>query len=69
MFPYTTLFRSRLRAVNLSITQARMLNVAAGGAALAVERRSFMADGRLVEFTCSWYRGDAYDFVAELQGE
>ena len=59
----------RLRAVNLSITQARMLNVAAGGAALAVERRSFMADGRLVEFTCSWYRGDAYDFVAELQGE
>lgn len=59
----------RLRAVNLSAAQARLLNVAAGSAALAVERRSFLADGRLVEFTSSWYRGDAYDFVAELQGE
>ena len=59
----------RLRAVNLSAAQARLLNVAVGGAALAVERRSFLADGRLVEFTSSWYRGDAYDFVAELQGE
>lgn len=59
----------RLRAVNLSTAQTRLLNVAAGSAALAVERRSFLADGRLVEFTSSWYRGDAYDFVAELQGE
>lgn len=59
----------RLRAVNLSAAQARLLNVTAGSAALAVERRSFLPDGRLVEFTSSWYRGDAYDFVAELQGE
>ena len=26
-------------------------------------------DGRVVEFTISYYRGDAYDFVAELQSE
>jgi len=59
----------RLRAVDLSAAQARQLKVPAGSAALAVERRSFLADGRLVEFTSSWYRGDAYDFVAELHGE
>lgn len=59
----------RLRAVNLSTEQARLLQLPVGSAALALERRSFLADGRLVEFTRSWYRGDAYDFVAELQGE
>jgi GntR family transcriptional regulator len=59
----------RLRAVDLSGPQARQLKVPVGSAALAVERRSFLADGRLVEFTSSWYRGDAYDFVAELHGE
>jgi GntR family transcriptional regulator len=59
----------RLRAVNLSAEQARLLQLPTGSAALALERRSFLADGRLVEFTRSWYRGDAYDFVAELQGE
>jgi GntR family transcriptional regulator len=40
---------------------------AAGSAGLNIERRSFLDDGRVVEFTCSWYRGDIYDFVAELQ--
>lgn len=59
----------RLRAVNFGIEQARQLKVPTGSAGLAIERRSFLADGRLVEFTCSWYRGDAYDFVAELQSE
>ncbi len=59
----------RLRAVNLNATQAKLLQLPVGSAALAVERRSFLEDGRLVEFTSSWYRGDAYDFVAELQAE
>lgn len=59
----------RLRAVNLNVEQARQLQLPEGSAALALERRSFLTDGRLVEFTRSWYRGDAYDFVAELQGE
>ncbi|HET7222424.1 MAG TPA: GntR family transcriptional regulator, partial [Rhodanobacteraceae bacterium] len=26
-------------------------------------------DGRVVEFTTSWYRGDVYDFVAELHAD
>lgn len=59
----------RLRAVNFAAVQARMLKVPVGSAGLALERRSFLADGRVVEFTRSWYRGDVYDFVAELQGE
>ncbi len=59
----------RLRAVKLNPAQARQLEVPAGSAALEIERRGFGADGRVVEFTRSWYRGDAYDFVAELHGQ
>lgn len=57
----------RLRAVSLNAHQARLLHVAVGSAGLNIERRSFLDDGRVVEFTTSWYRGDIYDFVAELQ--
>jgi GntR family transcriptional regulator len=35
-------------------------------AGLLIERRGFLKDGRAVEVTQSYYRGDAYDFVAEL---
>lgn len=38
----------------------------AGAPGLLIERRGFLDDGRAVEMTQSWYRGDAYDFVAEL---
>jgi hypothetical protein len=30
----------------------------------SIERRGFLADGRVIEATQSWYRGDADDFVA-----
>ncbi|MGH8146620.1 MAG: GntR family transcriptional regulator [Rhodanobacteraceae bacterium] len=59
----------RLRAVNFGAEQARLLKVPVGSAGLALERRSFLGDGRVVEFSRSWYRGDVYDFVAELQSE
>lgn len=59
----------RLRAVNLTAEPARYLKVPVGAAGLALERRAFLADGRVAEFTRSFYRGDAYDFVAELQVE
>jgi GntR family transcriptional regulator len=59
----------RLRAVLLGAQQARLLRVPAGSAGLNIERRSFIDDGRVVEFTSSWYRGDIYDFVAELQSD
>lgn len=59
----------RLRAVALDARQAGLLEMAAGSPALAIERRAFLDDGRVVEFTSSLYRGDAYDFVAELQAD
>lgn len=56
----------RLHAVLLNSEQAKLLQVPDGTAALYIERRSFDQDGVAVEFTSSYYRGDAYDFVAEL---
>ncbi|HEY4164770.1 MAG TPA: GntR family transcriptional regulator [Dongiaceae bacterium] len=56
----------RLHAVLLNAEQARLLQVSNGTPALYIERRSFDENGSAVEFTSSYYRGDAYDFVAEL---
>ncbi len=56
----------RLHAVLLDGEQATLLDVPPASAALYIERRSFLEDGTAVEFTASYYRGDAYDFVAEL---
>ena len=57
----------RIRAVAADAQSARLLEVAAGAACLEIERRAFLPDGRAVEFTRSIYRGDAYDFAAELE--
>jgi GntR family transcriptional regulator, N-acetylglucosamine utilization regulator len=56
----------RLRAVLFTAERARLLSVSDGSPGLLIERRGFLRDGRVVEFTQSYYRGDAYDFVAEL---
>jgi len=56
----------RLRAVLFNPEQAGLLGIEAGSAGLEIERRGFTQDGRTVEVTKSYYRGDAYDFVAEL---
>jgi GntR family transcriptional regulator len=56
----------RLRAVLFTPEQAELLGIEAGAAGLEIERRGFTGDGRTVEFTKSYYRGDAYDIVAEL---
>jgi GntR family transcriptional regulator len=55
----------RLSALLLNAEQARLLD-ARSDAGLAVERLGFLSDGRVVEFCRSYFRGDAYDFVAEL---
>jgi GntR family transcriptional regulator len=57
----------RLRAQLFDVEQARLLDVQPGTPCLYIERRSFMADGEAVEFVRSHYRGDSYDFVAELR--
>ena len=56
----------RLRAVLFTPEQAELLGIEPASPGLEIERRGFAADGRTVEFTKSYYRGDAYDFVAEL---
>lgn len=56
----------RLHAVLLNEEQASLLQVPPRSAALYIERRSFTQSGEVIEFTSSYYRGDAYDFVAEL---
>ena len=56
----------RLRSVPIAAEHARMLDVNPGHAGLFIERRGFLRDGRTAEHTQSFYRGDAYDFVAEL---
>ena len=58
-----------LRAVALDEETARLLNLPAGSPGLLIERRAFLADGRVVESTRSFNRGDAYDIVAELHSE
>jgi len=56
----------RLRAIRFNETQAELLKTESGAPGLLVERRGFLNDGRAVEFSDSYYRGDTYDFVAEL---
>ncbi len=58
----------RLRAVLLSEEQAKLLGAKVNDAGLLVERRGFLKDGRIMEIAHSYYRGDTYDFVAELSG-
>ncbi len=57
----------RISAANLGAKDAELLNVEEGAAGLNIERTSYLSSGRVVEFTQSIYRGDKYDFVAELQ--
>lgn len=56
----------RLSALLLNTEQASLLQMKEGDAGLAVERLGFLRDGRTVEFCRSYFRGDMYDFVAEL---
>jgi GntR family transcriptional regulator len=57
----------RIRAANLDDEDAGLLQISAGAAALHIERIGYLASGKVVEFTRSVYRGDTYDFVAELK--
>ena len=56
----------RLRALLLNAEQAALLHAREGDAGLLVERVGFLRDGSAVEFCQSYFRGDTYDFVAEL---
>ncbi|MGD9912775.1 MAG: GntR family transcriptional regulator [Rhizobiaceae bacterium] len=56
----------RISAANLGEADAKILGVAAGAASLNIARISYLGTGKVIEYTRSIYRGDAYDFVAEL---
>jgi GntR family transcriptional regulator len=56
----------KISAINLDAADADLLDLPVQAAGLRIERVSYLADGRVAEFTRSVYRGDAYDFVAEL---
>jgi GntR family transcriptional regulator len=56
----------RLSALLLDDEQSRLLQTEPDAAGLFVERIGYSAEGRAMEFSQSIYRGDAYDFVAEL---
>jgi GntR family transcriptional regulator len=57
----------RLRAAVASAADAEHLGVQAGSAIMATVRYGYAADGTPVEFTRSLYRGDRYDFIAEMR--
>jgi GntR family transcriptional regulator len=56
----------RLRAVLLSDDDAALLGVPSGSPVLYIQRIAYLADGRGVEFTRSYYRSDTYEFVSEV---
>ncbi len=56
----------RMRAEVATVEQGKELGVGQGAALLAIQRLSFAADGKAVEYTRSLYRGDRYYTVAEL---
>ncbi len=57
----------RISAANLGARDADLLGVVPGAAGLKIERIGYLPSGRVVEFTRSLYRGDAYDFAVELK--
>lgn len=57
----------RISARNIDAAEAKLLDVAEGDAGLYIERISYLPSGRVIELTRSTYRGDTYDFVAELK--
>lgn len=57
----------RISATNLGLRDAELLGVTPGVAGLKIERMSYLPSGKVIEFTRSLYRGDAYDFAVELK--
>jgi GntR family transcriptional regulator len=56
----------RISAANLGEADAKILGVPIGAASLNIARISYLGSGKVIEYTRSIYRGDTYDFVAEL---
>ena len=59
--------RRRWRTAAAGAIDAARLQIPPGSPVMATVRHGYLADGRPVEFTRSVYRGDRYDFVAEMR--
>lgn len=57
----------KLSARLLDISHAHLLGVPTGSPCLYIERTSFLPNDEAIEFVRSYYRGDSYEFVAELR--
>lgn len=57
----------RLSATIIGARDAGLLGLTEGAAGLQIERLGYLPSGRVIEFTRSLYRGDAYDFTVELK--
>lgn len=57
-----------LEAVAAPEDIARSLGIAPGSPVLRISQVGYAADGRAVEDSLSWYRGDRYKYVGELTG-
>ena len=58
--------KQNIHAIVADDNLADNLEIAPGSAVLFVERRGKDANGQVVEYTQSYYRGDRYDYVVEL---
>lgn len=59
--------RQKIRASLASPTEAGLLSIRENSEILRIERITRRADGSVVEFTRSAYRGDRYEFVTDLR--
>ncbi|MEE9386976.1 MAG: GntR family transcriptional regulator [Paracoccaceae bacterium] len=57
----------RISATKLTAEQAEHLGAEVSDPALKIARTGYLHSGRVIEYSTGTYRGDAYDFVAELQ--
>jgi GntR family transcriptional regulator len=57
-----------MRAVEAGAEVAEHLKVKASTAVLMIRRIGYGMQGTAVEDAISWYRGDRYDYVAEING-
>lgn len=59
----------KIGASDATAIEAGLLAISEGDSVLRIERHTYRADGRAVEYTRSVYRADRYLFVSELRRE
>lgn len=59
--------QQKVRASLATPTEAGLLSIRENSEILRIERTTCTADGKVIEYTRSAYRGDRYDFVTEMR--